>query len=153
MKIDVEVNNTTQSPIEDGFFVRAVAETFAILSYDFLEKKEILISIALVGPQEICVLNKDYRKYDSVTDILSFAEHESLEEIKAVAASEVEQQLFLGELILCYDDIKEYAERENKDFLEEMAYVTSHGVLHLLGFSHGEEMFSIQRSVAAKMKK
>ncbi len=151
MEINLEINNTTKSPIEDEFFRKVVRKTFEDLSYEFLKNNEINVSLALVSAEEIRKFNNEYRKYDSVTDILSFAEYESLEELKAAAKNQ--QELFLGELILCYDDIKEYTEKENIDFEKELAKVVSHGILHLMIFAHGEEMFAIQEKVSDSFKK
>ena len=157
MKLDLEINNTTKSPIADGFFETVAEKTFAELKYDFLnpsaDGREIGISVALVAPAEIRRINKEYRKYDSVTDILSFPEYENAGQIEKVAATKLDEELFLGELILCYDDIKEYTQKEELDLEKEFAKVVSHGILHLLGFEHGEKMFAIEQSVADKFIK
>lgn len=143
MKINLEINNTTQSPIADDFFIFVAEKTFAELKLDFLAEKNISISLALVAPEEIQKINKEHRKKDSVTDILSFAEYTNAEEIKKA----VDKDIFLGELILCYDDVKEYAEKEGIKLEKELANVISHGILHLLGFEHSEEMFAIQNQI------
>jgi len=162
VKINLEINNTTQSPIADDFFQAVAEKTLeagfghlmsmgqdgqATSNVRFLAKKNISISLALVSPEEIRKLNQQYRQYDSVTDILSFAEYGSLEQIKA----EKSEDMFLGELILCYNDVKQYAEKENIKLEQELANVISHGVLHLLGFEHGEKMFGIQNTIKNKI--
>ena len=52
--------------------------------------------------------------------------------------------------------VKSYAKKSAKinklSFRNEFVYVFSHGVLHLLGFDHEEEMFSIQDRVVLKIK-
>lgn len=147
----IEINNTTNSPIEKGFFEIIAEKTFAELNYAFLnpsaDGKNVTISLALIAPEEIRKLNKEYRKYDSVTDILSFPEYENIEKIKKAAVEKLNGELFLGELILCYDDIQEYADKESLDLKEELANVMAHGILHLLGFTHGEKMFKVQNEV------
>lgn len=147
MKLNLEINNATQSPIRDNFLVAVAEKTFAELNLDFFDGKEIIISVALVAPEEIKKLNNEYRKFDSVTDILSFPEHQSIEDIKTSVAETQGNELFLGELILCYDDIREYAQKENIELEQELANVVSHGILHLLGFAHGEKMFAIQEKI------
>ena len=54
----------------------------------------------------------------------------------------------LGQLFLCYDYIKRAAEEDGVSLEREMAYVLSHGVLHLLGYDHTEEMFAIQDTIS-----
>ncbi|MFA6383301.1 MAG: rRNA maturation RNase YbeY [Parcubacteria group bacterium] len=147
MKINLEINNTTQSPVEDDFFISVAEKTFAELRLNFLEEKEVTVSLALVKPEEIQKLNRVHRKNNSVTDILSFAEYREIEEIK----KDVDKEIFLGELILCYDDIKEYAADEGIKLEKELANVVSHGILHLLGFEHGEKMFELQNRIKNKI--
>ena len=64
-----------------------------------------------------------------------------------------EQELFLGELILCYNYIKESAIEctSETDSQKELARIIAHGVLHLLGFSHGKKMFTIQDAVSSDL--
>lgn len=144
MTINLEINNITQSPVEDAFFVSVVEKTLAEVQFG---EKNISISLALVSPEEIHKLNKDRRQVDSATDVLSFAEYKNIEEIKKAVDNPQGEEVFLGELILCYDDIKEYAQKENIALNKELANVVSHGVLHLLGFEHGDAMFGIQNKV------
>jgi probable rRNA maturation factor len=140
MSIEIEVNNKAQSPMARDFFVAVAGKTLATTGYEFLQTKNISISVALVAEEEMQKLNQEHRQKNSVTDILSFCEYENIEAIKNVA----DKELFLGELILCYDDIKRYALEQEIDLQKELVAVFSHGILHLLGFVHGEEMFGIQ---------
>ncbi|MDP1833314.1 MAG: rRNA maturation RNase YbeY [Candidatus Moranbacteria bacterium] len=146
MPIDVEVNNQTGIPIADGFFAAVAEETIGKTGYVFLREKNISISVALLSEEEMQALNKKHRHKDSVTDILSFFEYENIGEIESVA----ENDLFLGELILCYDDIRKYAQEQGIGLQKELANVVAHGVLHLLGFAHGAEMFGIQEQAVKK---
>lgn len=156
MKINIEVNNKTQSPIEDSFFVKIAQKTIEGSGLDFLFSpaggKEISVSVALVSEAEMQKLNKKYRQKDNVTDVLSFFEYETIEELKKAVEDSLCQPegggIFLGELILCYNDIKKYTEIEGINFEFELAKVFAHGILHLLGFLHGKEMFSLQEKIA-----
>jgi len=143
MKISIEINDQVKSGIKKSFFKSAVKN--ALEASDFLDlgKKNISLSIAIVSQEEIKRLNKDYRKKNAVTDILSFSEYVSTEEI----GKEKLVDLFLGELVLCYDDIEEYAKKEKIPLEKELANVTIHGVLHLLGLDHGTKMFGLQKEI------
>ncbi len=149
MKLNIEVNNKAQSPIADSFFVSIAKKTLEEVravkgGKAFGNKESFSISVALVSEEEMQKLNREHRQKDNVTDILSFWEFEGLEGIRGVEDDEV----FLGELILCYDDIKKYAAAEGSNLSRELINVVSHGVLHLLGYVHGEEMFFIQKKIA-----
>lgn len=150
MKLNLEINNVAQSPVADAFFVGVAEKTLAAAKYEFLADKEISLSLALVSKEEIRKLNGAYRKYDSVTDVLSFAEYENLAELQAAGKNPPEGGLFLGELIICYDDIKEYCQENGIALEKELANVTAHGILHLLGFDHGDEMFGLQEKIIKK---
>jgi len=141
MKVSLKINNLSKSPIKKAFFKVVAKNTLENSGYKFLKNKNISVSLAVVGKAEIKKLNKNYRKKNESTDILSFAEYKNIQEIKAAK----ETELFLGELILCYDDIKEYTRKYGLNFQKETGAVVSHGILHLLGFRHGKKMFGIQK--------
>jgi len=144
MKINLEINNKSQSPIEDGFFHDVAKEAFREMEFDFLSEKEISISLALVKESEIEKLNHEYRKVKKPTDVLSFPEFPTLKKIKA----KKEKELFLGEIILCYDDIRKYTIKKKIDLNQELSEVFAHGILHLLGMQHGKKMFALQKKIA-----
>lgn len=143
MRINVELNNLTKSSIKKDLLATVVKKTLEEAGFDFLKKKTVSVSVAIISKKEIKRLNKVYRKKDAVTDVLSFAEYKNIAKIKAA----VDKVIFLGELILCYDDIKEYAKKRGLARKKELAKVISHGVLHLLGFRHGPKMFKIQDNI------
>jgi len=144
MKLFVEINNLSTCRIGEDFFIKTIKETLKRSGYDFLRAKNVSVSVALVAPAEIRRLNRTYRQKDAVTDVLSFAEYAGRAELEKTG----DKAIFLGELVLCYNDIKEYARESGKNAKYELARVVSHGLLHLLGFSHGPRMFRLQEAVA-----
>ncbi len=146
MKVSLEINNLSKSPIKKAFFKVVAKNTLENSGYKFLKNKNISVSLAVVGKAEIKKLNKNYRKKNESTDVLSFAEYRNTEEIRRSNGKEI----FLGELILCYDDIKEYAKKRGLVLERELAVVFAHGLLHLLGFRHGKKMFEIQDRMAKR---
>jgi probable rRNA maturation factor len=143
MKLEVEINNIINSPVEDDFFEKIIQRALMISDYLFLKEKKIVVSIALVSEEEMQRLNFENRQKNSVTDILSFCEYETMDDLK----NEQAEEIFLGELIICYNDISKYADAEKISLKQELANVIAHGVFHLLGFSHGEKMFALQKEV------
>jgi rRNA maturation RNase YbeY len=59
-------------------------------------------------------------------------------------------KIFLGEVILCYTFIEQFAKENNAQIDKEFFTVYAHGILHLLGFEHDQKMFSIQDAVSEK---
>ena len=128
-------------------FFREIAisalEAAGLLSF---QEKRIALNAVAVSTEKIRELNRTYREKDSVTDILSFGEYPDAAAIEAEPAEEV----FIGELFFCPEFIRSAALEDGVSLEKEMAYIFSHGVLHLLGYDHTEEMFAIQDKIAEK---
>ncbi|NCU41562.1 MAG: rRNA maturation RNase YbeY [Candidatus Moranbacteria bacterium] len=128
----------------DYYFFHKIAEkTIELSRYNSPENRSISFSIESVSKKEIALLNERYMKKKGPTDILSFPTF-SKEEMKKVFAFE---NIFLGEIILCQDIVREDSEKDGVSYDREMTFVFSHGILHLLGYEHGEEMFALQDKV------
>ena len=117
----VEINNLTFTPIDEKFFKK--------LAHNVLKgegKKNFELSIALVGQKRIRRLNKQYLGRDYSTDVLSFPGSKEIN--------------FLGEIVICSQEVKKNAERFNLVFKKELARVLIHGILHLLGYEHEKSL-------------
>lgn len=144
MHVSVEVTKQVPCELKKSFVTKVVQETLKVSGYDFLAGKRISVSVVFVSPDEIRKLNKEYRHKNKVTDVLSFPEYAKKQEM----IDEVSDAVFLGDLIICYDYIVNAAEEDEVSLEQEMAYIISHGILHLLGFRHSERMFSLQDGVS-----
>jgi probable rRNA maturation factor len=148
MKLNLEINNQAKNPVKKTFFAAVWKAAFTDKPLALPAGKNFNLSLALVSRKEIKKINKTWRKIDAETDVLSFAEFKN---IKAIKASK-RQEIFLGEIILCYDDIKAYAKQNGLKTEAELAKVFLHGILHLLGFRHGPKMFALQNKLLTKIK-
>ncbi len=119
----LEITNLTQNIIDEKFFQEIAAYVLS------KEKKQGLISLVLVGPGRIKKLNRQYRKKNKVTDVLSFP-------AKAEVFVPKDDKNFLGEIVICLRVVKKTSRRENIPFEEELARVFIHGILHILGYDH-----------------
>ena len=143
MKISLEINNKSQSPVAGAFLKNIFRETLEQSGYVFLSGQKISLSVALVSKGEIKKLNARWRKINKTTDVLSFSEYRN----KGALEKAVEKEVFLGELVMCYDEIAGYSKKNKLSAKKEIANVFSHGILHLLGLRHGGKMFGIQDKV------
>ena len=111
------------------------------------------VSFTLTDNNYIHELNKQYRGIDRPTDVLSFALNESEEpEISGGTAVNV-----LGDIIISVERAKEQAADFGHSLRREIAFLTVHGMLHLLGYDHmedeeREEMEAEQRFVMEKLQ-
>ena len=90
------------------------------------------ISVLLCDNTEIHRLNKMYRQIDRPTDVLSFALNEGEESI----GEGLPEHALIGDLIISLERMEEQAVQYGHSPLRELAYLTVHGCLHILGYDH-----------------
>lgn len=90
------------------------------------------VSIVLADDEYIHELNLSYRGKDRPTDVLSFALNEGEEPEIIDGPAEV----LLGDIIISVETASRQAEEYGHSLEREMAYLTVHGILHLLGYDH-----------------
>ena len=88
-------------------------------------------NVIFVDSNTIHDINKTYRNVDRVTDVISFA----LEDNKTI---ELDHRL-LGDIYICVERAEEQAKEYGHSFLRELAFLTIHGLLHLIGYDHMEK--------------
>ena len=103
--------------------ITAAAE--AALAY---ERKKGDLCVMVDTPERIRTLNRDFRHVDRVTDVLTFPAWEGEDPLCGDG--------YLGDIMICYDRAKEQAEEYGHSLSRELAFLTVHGVLHLLGYDH-----------------
>ncbi|MFA5793235.1 MAG: rRNA maturation RNase YbeY [Candidatus Gracilibacteria bacterium] len=108
--------NSTSSPAPKTLFQDVVK---SIPNFVKTQKKE--VELLLTDNKEIHALNKLYRQKDSPTDVLSFgfADGDSL-----------------GQIVISVERAKEQAKELGQPLKEELKFLFTHGLLHLLGFDH-----------------
>lgn len=174
MRLDIDIS-TDDSLGMDADFVQRVAEQALIRGVKNIDvKTSFELDVVFVSEEKIRAINREYRDKDEVTDVLSFGEYADSPAgtlIKEDMSVEIfsdkstdsqtprssrtvlfsltpDEPVVLGQLFLCYDYIKRASEEDGVSFECEMAYILSHGVLHLLGYDHTEEMFMIQDTIS-----
>lgn len=107
---------------------RAVKETLFFEEFERCAE----VSVTFVDFDEIKTLNRDFRSKDAVTDVLSFPALDDEAEIVTFSG----EAIILGDVIICFDRCLEQAEEFGHSVEREVAYLTIHSVLHLLGYDH-----------------
>ena len=90
------------------------------------------VSVTLCDNEYIQQLNKQYREKDKPTDVLSFPMYDcgEFDEI------ECRDGAVLGDIVISIERAKEQAKEVGNTFHHEVAFLTVHSVLHLLGYDH-----------------
>jgi len=83
-----------------------------------------VVDLVLCGEQTIKRLNNDYRKKNSVTDVLSFG---------------FDDFDYLGEIYICVPQADEQRKEYGLSLDEEVQRLFVHGLFHLLGLDHESE--------------
>lgn len=106
------------------------------------------VSVTLCGDGRIRELNRDYRGIDRVTDVLSFPLFDEEEDGGKTP---------LGDIVIDVDRAAAQAHEYGHSFEREIAFLTVHSMLHLLGYDHEEgkaeesEMFARQEAILSSM--
>ena len=114
-----------------------------------IEKEQlenINFNLIIVNNEDIHELNKNYRKIDRPTDVITFA----LEDDDTMVLPEGIR--VLGDIYISIDRAKDQASDYGHSLLRELCFLAVHGFYHLLGYDHNtpeEEkiMFSKQEEV------
>lgn len=107
-----------------------------------------MFNIIFITNEEIHKINKEYRKVDRPTDVISFA----LEDNKDI---EYKDFRLLGDIYISVDRAIEQARDYNHSLKRELCFLSTHGILHLLGYDHQtkkeeEIMFTKQKELLEK---
>jgi len=105
------------------------------------------VSVLVVRDEEMAGLNQQYRGKEGTTDVLSFPLHDG---------DFGDEYICLGDIIINIDASKRQAEEYGHSISRELAFLTVHSVLHLLGYTHDDEvqesqMFAVQEEILVEM--
>lgn len=148
MKLFLVHEPEVKTPFSDALLEKIFEKTISKIDLFQGTSKSIHLGVAAVSEARIQELNREYRGKDAVTDILSFGEEISILESGVLPA---EEDVMLGDLIYNPEYIVAAAKEDAVSGEHEMAFIFSHGILHLLGYDHSEEMFTLQDEVACEL--
>lgn len=100
---------------------------FAGRTLEAIDRQDHGVTIAFVSDTAIRKLNRQFRKKDYATDVLSFPIH--------AEAFETNQQL-LGEIVISVDRATAQSKENGLSFTNEVEQLILHGLLHLCGYDH-----------------
>ena len=99
------------------------------------------ISITFTDDEDIRMINKEHRGIDSPTDVLSFPMLE-FDADGNISEDECEydgDRIVLGDIVINMERAAKQAEEYGHSFLREVAFLTAHSMLHLLGYDHVDD--------------
>lgn len=131
--VDIEFLEIPQTDDYNGLIDMVLGECF---KEEKLLDSKLYISVILTNPDEIQQMNKEYRKIDKTTDVLSFPMYER-DEIPHLN-KEIEEPI--GDIVISVERVRKQAKEYEHSFERELAYMLVHGFYHIMGYDHMEEM-------------
>ena len=97
--------------------------------------QECELSLRLTSDRQMQQYNQQYRNLDRPTDVLAFAALE----LDMSLPEEMDEPIYLGDIIISLDTAQRQAKEQNHSLSMELAWLSSHGLLHLLGWDHTDD--------------
>ena len=140
-RTDFEISGEIMEAVE-----KVCLETLKYEEFD----EDCEISLSFVTNEEIHQINRQFRSVDAPTDVLSFPQL-TFEEGEEADVNE-NGEIVLGDIIISVERAKEQAEEYGHGLKREIAFLTVHSMLHLLGYDHmekdeEEDMFRRQKEI------
>jgi probable rRNA maturation factor len=103
------------------------------------------LGVTLVDEQRMSTLHVEWMGEPGPTDVLSFP----IDEVRSAPMGEDAQSGVLGDIVLCPSFAVAQAEAAGRTLDEELQFLVTHGMLHLIGYDHAtqqdyETMFALQ---------
>ncbi len=92
------------------------------------------VSLSLVSDASIREINREWRKKDKPTDVLSFPQNDL--PIADLLLAGKTAALLLGDIVISIETAERQAKKHKRPLADEITMLLAHGLLHLLGFDH-----------------
>lgn len=116
-------------------------------------KSEYTVSILLVDDRKICQLNRQYRGKNQPTNVIAFPFSEGAD--PSLSATPIKE---LGDIVISIETAFRESIEYNHSFDYRIAWLLTHGMLHLLGYDHeqsdkqAEEMYSKENELLCRLQ-
>jgi probable rRNA maturation factor len=142
--VSVEVVNESGVAVDERLLVDLAR--FVLTALDVHPRAE--VGLTCVGPDEMARLHQEWMDLPGPTDVMAFP----MDELTPGASGDdptTGEPSMLGDVVLCPQVAAEQAREAGHSAEDEMHLLTTHGLLHLLGYDHADpaeeaEMFALQ---------
>ena len=142
--MSTEVNNETGVAIDAAEFAALADHVLRVMHVN--PRAE--LSILFIDPEPMAELHERWLDLPGPTDVMSFP----MDELRPGTPDHDTPPGTLGDIVVCPQVAAKQALQAGHSAVEEMLLLTTHGILHLLGYDHAEpqekeEMFALQRTL------
>lgn len=135
--LDLYLQFNIPSPIEEATW----RHWFEIWLKELGVQEPCELSLCLTSDEHIRQLNREFRHLDEPTDVLAFAAQEMF---APFGIQDITGVRLLGDIVISVPTARAQAKAQGHRLSQELAWLGSHGLLHLLGWDHPDEL-SLQR--------
>ncbi len=132
LTIEIQIAERFEPVAEPALIERAVAGALAAEGV----AGAIELGVLVTDDAELHRLNREFRGVDAPTDVLSFGDDVEPGAGQPAFVRPPESPRYLGDLAISYERVAAQAAEYGHSEERELAYLTVHGVLHLLGYDH-----------------
>ncbi|CAI9386146.1 rRNA maturation RNase YbeY [Microbacterium sp. T2.11-28] len=142
----IEITNESGVDVDETVLLRLTEQNLAELRVS----PDADVAILLVDEGAMESLHVQWMDEPGPTDVLSFP----MDELRPGTEEQPTPAGLLGDIVLCPQVAETQAQAAGHSTVDELILLTTHGLLHLLGFDHAEpeeerEMFGLQRELIA----
>lgn len=130
---EVSFHNDVKKMFEYALTLPEIISDYCLKGKKF---STIVFDIVLCNDEEIWRINREYRKIDRPTDVITFA---IFADSNPEEAFIFDGEINLGEILISLDTIKKQAAQNEVSTEDEARLMAAHGILHLFGFDHQNE--------------
>jgi len=140
----IEIGNESGFPVDESVLLRLMEHNLAQLHVS----PDADVAILLVDEGAMESLHLQWMDEPGPTDVLSFP----MDELRPGTEDQPTPPGLLGDIVLCPQVAESQAVTAKHTTMDELILLTTHGLLHLLGFDHAEpederEMFGLQKDL------
>lgn len=140
----IEISNESTIQLDEERVLKLA--TYALDALHIHPRAE--LAIQFVDEKAMEVLHIQWMDEPGPTDVLSFP----MDELRPGSEGEITEPGLLGDIVVCPQVAIKQAQVAGHETINEILLLTTHGILHLLGFDHAEpdeekEMFGLQKQI------
>ena len=148
--MSIEVANESGVAVDESALASVAQHVLAAMQVNPAAE----LSVMVVTTEVMTELHERWMDEPGPTDVMAFPMDELVDESRRPDAPEIGPAL-LGDVVLCPAFAAAQARKAGHGLADELALLTVHGVLHLLGDDHAEpeqerEMVSLQNALLAE---
>jgi probable rRNA maturation factor len=147
--VSVDVNNETPAQVDE----KALADLARFVLDRLRLHPQAELAVLLVDVATMEQLHQQWMDEPGPTDVLSFP----MDELRPTPDDEEPEPGLLGDVVLCPEVAARQAKLAGHSAEDELQLLTTHGILHLLGYDHAEPdeertMFRLQADLLAQWR-